>query len=249
MASMERQNHLLLQRPIRVENKLAMMKFLPKSNQKYQQGQTLVETMVAVLVLTMGIGAAVALAIYGIGATNGVTKQLIAVGLAREGIEAVKNMRDTNWLHGSLNNDCFNFYTQTTGGYCYRDWLNAPRGYTIDSGTYVLGFDETAEEGAFWQLIPESRGFGLDYINKEPAYGLYRPTQNSVSLSSSGFGRQITITQDNGFEPFNQDTGPRLKVTVDVWWSDKRCPVSDSPPASESCKITLETYLTNWKDY
>lgn len=216
----------------------------------YQQGQTLVETMVAVLVLTMGIGAAVALAIYGIGATNGVTKQLIAVGLAREGIEAVKNMRDTNWLHGTLSGDCYNIYSDKQDAFCYKDWLNAPRGYLIDPGTYVLGFDETAEEGAFWQLVPESRGFGLDYIRKEPAYGLYKPTQNSVSVSNSGFGRMVTITQDD-FTPFDRanETGPRLKVTVDVWWSDKRCPVSDSPPASESCKITLETYLTNWKDY
>lgn len=214
-----------------------------------EQGQTLIETMVAVLVLVIGIGAAVALAVYGIGATNSVTKQLVAVGLAREGIEAVKNMRDTNWLKGSLDSNCFNFYTQSTGGYCYHDWLNANKGYVIDSGTYVLGFDETAEEGAFWQLIPAEKEFGLNRQFKDLSSGLYKPSLDVVSNSDSGFGRQITITKEGDFDAFNTDIGPRLRVRVDVWWSDKRCPASNTPPSSDACRVTLETYLTNWKDY
>jgi Tfp pilus assembly protein PilV len=66
-------------------NKLLFV--ITKSN--LQSGQTLIETLVAALVLVMGITAAVTLAIYGFTATEGINKQLIAVGLAREAMEAV----------------------------------------------------------------------------------------------------------------------------------------------------------------
>ena len=93
-----------------------------------QAGQTLVETMVASLVLVLGIGAAVTLSIYGLGATSSVSKQLVAIGLAREGIEAVKNMRDTNWLRATMVTSCYNFYTGQSNAGCYPDWLNATSG-------------------------------------------------------------------------------------------------------------------------
>lgn len=232
------------------------MKTILFNNQLSEQGQTLIETMVAALVLVMGISAAVALAVYGLGATTSVTKQLIAVGLAREGLEGVKNMRDTNWLQGDLEGDCFDFYTQLDGGFCYQDWLNATGGYDIDpsgigtSATYTLGFNSTSADNEYWVLNQESGlAFGLDYNPQTLEDGYYNTSGNTVSKSNSGFGRKITITAEDQMDAFNTNLGPRLKVSVDVWWTDKRCPVSDDVPTNSNCKITLETYLTNWKDY
>lgn len=219
-----------------------------------QQGQTLIETMVAALVLTMGISAAVGLAVYGLNATSGISKQLQATGLAREGMEAVKNMRDTNWLRTTLNTDCFDFYTQTSIASCYQGWLNGEggQGYSIFnngaiSRTYKLGFNaESKEEHMYWDLVETNSEFGLDYSPKDLSTGLFKPTSGKVG--SSGFSRKITLTTED-FSPFNQTTGPRLKVRVDVWWQDKRCPASSDVPTSNACLITLESYLTNWKNY
>lgn len=219
----------------------------------HQSGQTLVETMVAALVLVIGIGAAVSLAVYGLSATAGVSKQLVGVGLAREGIEAVKNMRDTNWLRDSLETTCWNFYTNSADARCYTNWLSSH--YAIDPGTtatYALGFDANVSEEMYWQLFSTNSRFGLDYNPEKPELGLYSTGGGTIAVdqATSGFARKITLTTDNSFAPFNQSTGPRLKVTVEVWWEGKRCPdLAVDPPDNLSCKVKLETYLTNWKDY
>lgn len=220
---------------------------------KYNQsGQTLIETLVASIVLVMGISASVGLAIYGLSAINGVNKQLIASGLAREGIEAVKNMRDTNWLRATSSSACFDFYTQTNTGICYPNWLNVAGGYNIDPGasaqTYALGSTITATN-SYWTLLPTNTLFGLNYSPSNQNNGLYSIGAAGVTVtnSNSKFGRMITISKDT-FAPFDQNTGPRLKVRVDVWWNDKRCPVSDTLPTTK-CTVSLETYLTNWKNY
>jgi type II secretory pathway pseudopilin PulG len=217
-----------------------------------QAGQTLIETLVASMVLVMGISAAVGLSAYALGASSNVNKQLIANGLAREGIEAVKNMRDTNWLGASAYTDCFEFYTQSNTGVCHKDWLTNT--YTLNSsnpGTYTLGLDTDSNGTDYWKLIPTSSAFGLNYNNSDPALGIYSPGESGVTVtnSNSKFGRKITISMDT-FQPFDRsDLGSRVKVRVDVWWNDKRCPVSDDVPTNSSCKLSLETYLTNWKNY
>ena len=219
-----------------------------------QSGQTLIETMVAVLILSVGIGSAVSLATYALGATQGVTKQLIGVGLAREGVEAVKNIRDTNWLKTSLSTNCFDFYNQSNVASCYTSWLIGGGSGTVNidpgsTATYALGYNRNNPE--FWTLISTANNFGLNYDVGSPDTGIYSPGISGVSSLSatSDFSRKITLTADNSFAPFNQNTGPRLKVTVDVWWKDKRCAPSNDVPTTSSCKVRIETYLTNWKTY
>jgi type II secretory pathway pseudopilin PulG len=220
-----------------------------------QSGQTLIETLVASIVLVMGISAAVGLAIYGLSASTTVNKQLIASGLAREGIEAVKNMRDTNWLRTAADTNCFDFYTQSSIGVCHKSWLNISGGYNIDPGsssqTYALGLTANGTNN-YWNLIPTATAFGLDTNSSDQSTGLYSSGASGVTVSNSNtkFGRMITISKDT-FAPFDHssDLGPRIKVRVDVWWNDKRCAVSDTLPTNSDCTVSLETYLTNWKNY
>jgi type II secretory pathway pseudopilin PulG len=225
-----------------------------------QTGQTLIETVVAVFILTMGISAALGLAIYSLGATTNIRQQIIAMGLAREGIEAVKNMRDTNWLRGQLSETCYNFYTEdNTGGRCYQNWLNPSSpaiGYNINPGpsasTYFLAMNINQGE-LLWQLIRSTTLFGLDVPTSTESDidgAWYSPRAGLPAIQgSSGFARKITITPDNSFPPFDTNNGPRLKVTVDVWWRDKNCPMTNDVPASDRCTVKLETYLTNWKNF
>lgn len=225
-----------------------------------QSGQTLIETLVASFILVMGISAALALANYSLGATTNIKQQTIALGLAREGIEVVKNIRDTNWLKASLSSSCYDFLSGSNTAFCYQDWLNPVSGTGQDisasSGpkSFVIRFD--LGEPNPWSLVTTQSRFGLDltdaFDSKEGSpLDVYYDSKNRlrVSESNTGMGRAIIIEESNGFAPFNQNTGPRLKVTSHVWWSGKNCPISDSPPANRKCSVVLETYLTNWRNF
>ncbi len=102
-----------------------------------------------------------------------------------------------------------------------------------------------------WDLQQSTNKFGLNY-NGTGVGLLYASPSNGVSVSqgTSGYGRMITLTPDTSFEPHTRaDLGPRISVTSEVWWNDKKCPVSDAVPTDGRCKIKLETYLTNWKNF
>lgn len=201
-----------------------------------EQGQTLVETMVAIFILVMGITAALGLAIYSLNATSLVNKQIVGMGLAREGMEAVKNMRDTNWLQsGQFDGSCN----------CYLDWESSyynikPNG----SQTYVLNSHPTALP--YWSLTQESSNFRLSYDSTVASGKYYFP--NSIGGTAGDYYRRITLTE-NSSAPYNA-TSPRLDVITDVWWNDKKCPSAPTYEQSKtSCRIRLQTYLTNWKNY
>jgi len=66
-----------------------------------KQGFTLVEVIVAFSVLIMVIVAATNLLVSVIRSNNENENTLVAYGLAQEGLEAVRNMRDSDWLLGA----------------------------------------------------------------------------------------------------------------------------------------------------
>jgi type II secretory pathway pseudopilin PulG len=61
---------------------------------------TLIETIVAIFILTTGILALSSLISYFISTSSISSQRLVAAYLAQEGIEIVRNLRDTNLLNG-----------------------------------------------------------------------------------------------------------------------------------------------------
>lgn len=59
---------------------------------------TLLEVMIAITILTLAVGGSFALIQQTLVATSLAQSKLIAYYLAQEGIEIVKNIRDSNWL-------------------------------------------------------------------------------------------------------------------------------------------------------
>ena len=239
------------------------------------KGQTLIETLAAIFILVMGITSAVGLATYAFGSSTTVTKQIIATGLAREGLEAVKNMRDTNWLtQTSIDTNCYSFASSTdSNADCYTHWLDdsalavpycinpssnfAACGGDIASTTYALGFDSNNIAAPnFWILLPQtgslSPKYGLNFNSANSGTtGFYSPGATGVSCASgsSDYCRKITITKITS-PPYDQaTTGPLLEVQSQVWWLDKKCPKVNDWPGLGKCSVELDTYLTNWKNY
>jgi hypothetical protein len=212
-----------------------------------ESGQTLVETMVALVVLVTGISASLALANFAFKTSTNITKQLIAIGIAREGVEAVKNMRDTNWLNGTLDSTCYDFRTSAQTANCYRDWLFVSGFYDLMApGGKSFALSGNPFSSQFWELVPQSSDFSLSY-DSSASSGLYKASTGTPS----GYFRKLILTEEATSPYYDKDTGPRLKLTVQVWWKDKNCPAVTAAvfPSNGSCRVQLETYFTNWKNY
>ncbi len=71
-----------------------------------QTGFTLVELVIALSVFTVGIMATFTLSLANVNTADENYQDILAANLAREGIELVRNIRDTNWLRMEANDDC-----------------------------------------------------------------------------------------------------------------------------------------------
>ena len=245
-------------------------------------GQSLIETLAALFILVTGVSAAVGLAVYALNSSTGILKEIVATGLAREGLEAVRNMRDTNWLKDSVDIDgCHDFVSGSPNqDNCYKNWLGdqnmtiVPFCINPSNGNpskclgnaatknYALGFNYTSAN--FWNLIRQDgsdKNYGLNFDGQNSGNsGFYSPGSGITCATASGkaeYCRKIIITKLTS-APYDQDTGPLVKVQSRVWWVDKKCPrISDwdevaspqplIPPVS--CRVELDSYLTNWKNY
>ncbi len=222
-------------------------------------GQTLIETLAALFILVMGVTAATGLAIYSFNASTSINKQIVATGLAREGVEAIKNMRDTNWLKiGSPDTNCYNYASSTAyNAKCYKSWLDPSGsiGYDI-TGTGVkslrLSLNPSIND-SIWTIKSDDGNWGLNFDSNMSGgvfNGFYTIPNISSGLThgSSGFYRQIVLTEDTSGN-YSWAEYHRLIVESRVWWIDKRCPKSAIWPGLGKCSISLVTNLTNWKNY
>ncbi|TSC66425.1 MAG: Uncharacterized protein G01um101477_82 [Candidatus Doudnabacteria bacterium Gr01-1014_77] len=206
-------------------------KIAPK---KSQLGQTLIETLVAIFILVTGLVSALSLAVYSFQSSDNSSKQIAGTALARESIEGLRNMRDTNWLNGTLSS-CADL---GTGQQCYSTWQgNAPQ--RLEAGTYAVDY---------------SIGLSNVLLTKNPSsYVLnYDPLTGSYSNGGAGVGsnysRKVVILEDQT-SPYTA-LNPRLVINATVWWQGRKCPTTNDPSTlSASCKVDLQAYLTNWKNY
>lgn len=224
---------------------------------RHQNGQTLIETVIGIFILVMGITASVGLAAYSLNSTASVTKELVATGLAREGIEAVRNMRDTNWLQDTLAiNGCYSYVTsQNNAANCYKNWdksaLYDIKGTPTDK-IFSLDFNPAATDSSpYWNLnvTGGSANYGINF-DAGATSGRFYSAANAAS-GNSEYYRKIVITRETP-APYQNPDFVRLKIRSMVWWQGKGCPVVTdytNTTTTAPCFISLTTYLTNWKNY
>lgn len=84
------------------------------------QGFTLLEGIIALGVISVGLVAALTLAVANLTTSENNQDRIVAANLAREEIEAVRNMRDSNWLRAET-------HTVKPGGgwYSWDDFIDA----------------------------------------------------------------------------------------------------------------------------
>ncbi len=111
------------------------MKNLLKSIRHSQRkADTLVEVIMAIFIVVIGSGAATVLIVSAMQANTFNKDNLIALNLAVEGVEAVRNIRDTNWIKFSFDKArCWNMHPDSaTGDDCLAPNLIEAGAYTVD---------------------------------------------------------------------------------------------------------------------
>jgi len=74
----------------------------------HENGQTIVEALIAISILTIGVFGMLNLLNQSLGLNTFVTSQYIGSNLAMEGVEVIKNIIDSNFLQGKPFNDGLN---------------------------------------------------------------------------------------------------------------------------------------------
>lgn len=188
--------------------------------------------------------------------------EIVATNLAREGIEVVRMMRDTNWLEGdhrgtdafALDKDCGSDppggqnnanENSMDGKVCYPSWLNGPNG----SGYHNYVINQSTNQNR-WRLEYDIGGRDWDLANNRN-YNLYLQNDGSYTHQSNGvsvYARKINITY-NVQAPYTP-RNPEVIVQAVVGWRDKNCTaMTGQDPETTGCNVVLEERLTNWKDY
>lgn len=163
-----------------------MYKVIRKNN----KGFSILEVVVALYIITMGLIGVLALVVQNIQAEYINTKTLVASQLAQEGLELVRNIRDTNWLINANWKDC-----DSAGSNC--DIVQSAGGNT----TYGIYLDYSTNN-----IIIDAT---INSIDNAPLYingnGFYT---HVVFAETTAFYRLITVT----------DGGDYLVVECQVRW-------------------------------
>jgi type II secretory pathway pseudopilin PulG len=214
-----------------------------------QSGQTLIETITALFILSMALVAGLSLAIYSSMQSTNNRDRIIASNLAREGIELVRMLRDSNWLAAEDDPGADDLY-ETNGG-CTYDAVPAN-----NRPCYPEAFDEpydmeSSNNANDYRLLPSTAnptGWVLDTANGQEYFlmclqadGTYRHNVNGQLTCDYGhgrFARRVTIGTGNIAYPYtpalsaptatgaNPNFGghsPEKVITSAVVWEGRGC--------------------------
>ena len=128
-------------------------------NNHQQKGFTLVEAMVSLVILTTALGPMLYLANSAVNSAYIIRDNMIASGLAQEGVEVVRAIRDANWLNGQA------FDTGLTDGSYRLEWnstsllaLSSNPPLKLDNGLYNYSFGTATPFGRTVTIVKINAG-------------------------------------------------------------------------------------------
>ncbi len=134
---------------------------------KHRKGETILETLIAMGVLLIGIMMASTIMSTSIRNINSSKNRVVAVNIAKEGLEAIRNIRDTNWLKfNSKKRECWNHDPKTDS--C--DGVNS----IIGSGDFIVykePITDASGEEKGWKWRLESLTSGKTEVTEIPTDG------------------------------------------------------------------------------
>jgi len=218
------------------------MKIQFKNN---KSGFTLTEVMIGMMILTVAIVAASNLLVGVVSSNRQNTNSLQAYYLAQEGIEAVRNIRDTNWLHNiDYMGDDSGLFSKLEYGKTYSLGINS--GSWSGSGGVKENADNREELIAFRPWVLTAVPLAEPWLQTEFSVGI--SDTNTVSyFDSTGddddrFYRYIEIKnpceiEEGVYEQELCDQRQIFLVRSVVGWSE----------GGSVREVELLELLSNWK--
>lgn len=202
-----------------------MQNLLKQKNISQNKGFSLVEVVIALFILSFGISVIILLATTNIRSTLDAKNELVAMGLAQEGMELIRNIKDND--------------AQATPA---TPWNSLVVDGTSEKYNCRIGFNDSA-----WSVSLNSFCNSSATNNSTNFYSLYNKS-NTYSSDNSGtitnFARRVAIRmQDSTGNTTNSfATAFRIRVRVIVTW-DKSYPDDTKCTVANKC-IFLDSYLT-----
>ncbi len=206
---------------------------------KSRRGETLIEVLVAIIIIIVGALSAVRL--LGIASIhNQLTKErVIATNLSREGLEAVRNIRDTNWLRfAGERRRCWNNADFANPIECKDNNSDGiPNDVIIHEQQYIVKFDGTNYR---WELDEVGLTSRLDLEDGEIGEDdeKYRLRINSVT----GLFNHEDEDLDDSDGEINENSVYFREIYTEYLESDQTL------AASESANILRITSKVEWYD-
>ena len=198
---------------------------------KSRRGETIIEVLIAVLVLAVGIIAGVRLLISS-GINNELSRErVVATNLAREGIEAVRNIRDTNWLRFA--------------GERRRCWNNADfdSSITCEESGYVGVPIKVIEDQTFYIAKFNSTNFRWE-LNNSPSDAL--DLTDGIDTSDEDYRLQIDADGLYNHDLSGTDSIYFREIWIEYLNDSATAPTSETPP--EKANVIRITSKVEWYD-
>jgi Tfp pilus assembly protein PilV len=212
-----------------------MDRFLTTRTKRKQRGQSMLELVVALGVLVSGVIGMITLGIASLKAEQISSRKIVAYNLAREGLEVVRHVRDSNWLHG-YTDDCTNTTpTNLWWFYGYRGILSACDSATND---VVPAFDATTYQWSLDEMTSTRRQVWFD-----TSTGLYYQSAgpSGADKQQTIYSRWLTLTP-HGPPGACPPTGTCTQITYfDV------VSTVEFNESGRTQTVTLGTRLDNWR--
>ncbi len=226
----------------------------------YDSGQTLIETLVAIFILVTAVLSAIGVIIYALGTSSVSRNQIVALNLAREGIDVVRSMRDSNWLAADLSiattddlQPCGDPQLQSYLN-CYKQAFIGPSfnlsDTNLDTHKYRVDFDPN---NSYYFNLTQTIG-DQNYLLCLQPDGTYMSNSLGsapIACNDSNYARRIVISSDSN-SPYTTQNPEKIVRSI-VVWRGRGCTdftsTVDPDSLSTPCKVTIEEHLTNWKDF
>lgn len=160
----------------------------------HRKGEAIIETVIAMGILAIGITIAGEIMGTSLRNVNSSKNRVIAVNIAKEGLEAIRNIRDTNWLrYSGKKRECWNHQpTQYINDSC-PDPMDQTDYKPIKPGHYIV-YKQPIDEanislGWKWRLesLTESSAGGEKVKKDEiPTDGTGSPSEFYIDIDNNG---------------------------------------------------------------
>lgn len=219
------------------------------------RGESLTEVLIAVGVLVVVLVTSFLLINRGLATNISVKNKIIAINIAREGLEGVRNVRDTNWIKYSGN--------RRNKWICLDEIVETPPpsvlvcNNRIPQSRFTIDFNQEFQRFLLKESTQQTDIDLSSGITNFSEYRLYKDSIDSryTHVSTGGnngtiFYRQIILTAQNeeqcGGSPCAGVSGEKMLAVSRVQWIEPVIAGESSGTNELVGSIVLETYLYDY---